>query len=891
MLLLVICLFACNRERNTGKSTEKSTVSSPQVLDKRLELSLFAADPDIVTPIGIAIDSLNRIFVLESHTHLPPKNYPGPDGDLVKIFVDNDKDGTPDRISVFAEGLKEGMNMAFSPEGHLYVVTSRAVWVLYDRNADGVSEERVKVIELTEPDKVYAHAALLGITFSHDGWMYISRGNTGSAAWRMQGTDTSSVSGYGDGGNIVRARTDGTKLEEVSTGFWNPVDLKFDNHGRLLAADNDPDSRGPNRLLHIVPGGDYGYQSRYGGGGIHPYLAWNGELPGTLPYAVGLGEAPSGLLNASLAALPSDYQGQMLCTIWEESRIVRIDFSPRGVSLTGNTEVIIQGDQQFRPVAFATDLAGTVYFTDWVLRDYSNHGKGRIWKLSARPEVEVSEPMPTYTLPAPDLQGKPLQDIYHTSTTRDFGRLKEALYSGDPFLQQAAVTVLSGPEFRQQAIEATRSLQADVRLGAMIALQRSGYQEAGPIVQRLLADKDVRIRQRALIWVGQAGMADLRLQLDRALSAGPATAALFETYLETMSHLQPEFIRAYHSRSEAYAKAIKRDLPPGFLESFIRNKSRAARLRSLAIRYLDKPGEQTDLLVSILNNEMDEQLRLEVLRSLANIPGEDIAGHLVKLASARSEPESVRAWALLALTRQPTDVSASVIPLLQDLDTDIRIEAARYLRTRLSSQGVKEAFQQLYGSISEQEQPLKEQLIMALADSPGANNLSNRPSSVEEWQEALAGGGEAGRGFRVMYSVQSMCSMCHAVEGRGGDLGPELTNTGQSKTRNELLHSILRPSGEVSPEYQGWFIRLKSGEVYQGRQIDIGGKGIELYTQGRGFVEFDKKEVEDYGMSEKSLMPDGLENQLTLSDLRDLIAFLESGGHFSSGTKELAQKK
>ena len=110
-------------------------------------------------------------------------------------------------MTVFARGFKEGLGLAFSPEGHLYLVTSRAVWQLRDGDGDGVSERQVKVLELAEPRKVYAHAALLGITFSPDGWMYISRGNTGSAAWQLVGTDSSRVSGYGDGGNIFRART------------------------------------------------------------------------------------------------------------------------------------------------------------------------------------------------------------------------------------------------------------------------------------------------------------------------------------------------------------------------------------------------------------------------------------------------------------------------------------------------------------------------------------------------------------------------------------------------------------------------------------------------------------------------------------------------------------
>ena len=43
-------------------------------------------------------------------------------------------------------------------------------------------------------------------------------------------------------------------------GSGNPFDLAFDGTGRLLAIDNDPDSRGPNRLIDVVEEGDYGYK-------------------------------------------------------------------------------------------------------------------------------------------------------------------------------------------------------------------------------------------------------------------------------------------------------------------------------------------------------------------------------------------------------------------------------------------------------------------------------------------------------------------------------------------------------------------------------------------------------------------------------------------------------
>jgi hypothetical protein len=45
----------------------------------------------------------------------------------------------------------------------------------------------------------------------------------------------------------------------------------------------------------------------------------------------------------------------------------------------------------------------------------------------------------------------------------------------------------------------------------------------------------------------------------------------------------------------------------------------------------------------------------------------------------------------------------------------------------------------------------------------------------------------------------------------------------------------------------------------------------------REMVSFEKAEVKDYGVAESSLMPAGLESRLTVSDMRDLITFLESG--------------
>jgi putative membrane-bound dehydrogenase-like protein len=851
-----ILFFACNTE-----VLEESNQGYPRVLDQRLKLTLFAEHPDIVTPIGIAVDRSGMVYVLESHTHTPPKDYDGPDTDRIRIFSDSDGDGKPEKNVVFAEGFEEGVNITFSPDGNLYVVTSRAVYALFDHDGDFRADEKKEILVLHEPEKVYAHAALLGITFSSDGWMYVSRGNTGSAFWKLKGTYGSSLSGYGDGGNIVRAMPDGSKLEEVATGFWNPVDIKFNLDGQLFTVDNDPDSRGPNRLVHVVPGGDYGYKSLYGGSGIHPYLAWNGELPGKLPFAAALGEAPSGLLDATLTSLPFDSSGVMLATIWEESRVVRVDLKPSGKSLKGDASVLIEGGTDFRPVALAAGPKGEVYLTDWMLRKYPNHGKGRIWKISSTTGKEGSDAVSIKKEIRQPLIGHADEDIM------------ERLTSGDPFERHAAVMDLSDSANEKTLLASLTGKDSRVKLGGMLAMQRRGYSIPASMMRKLLNDADEVVRMQALIWIGEESLIVYQKDLTDVLKFANVSPALFDVYLETVRHLQPDFIESLRTQKEPYAKSIPRTLPTGFLANLIRDEKKSPYIRALAMKYIENPDEQALLLGEALSRNAHPVLRAEATRLLASVTRRETADRLLGIAVLVQEDPSLRADALIALSRQPGDFVSQVATLLSDSAEDVRLEAARYIRLKSASsdaiQIAMDAINATHPNGSVQEQL---QMIIDKSQSKGTRH----PSSVDEWSKLVASGGDAARGRRVFYSTQGMCSSCHAIKGTGGDLGPDLTKVALSKTRLQLLRATIEPSSEISPEFQGWFVRLDNGEEVRGRQIDIGEEVIELYTHTSGFRSFSKKDVSDYGMIETSLMPSGLEANLTISDVRDLMAFLET---------------
>lgn len=80
----------------------------------------------------------------------------------------------------------------------------------------------------------------------------------------------------------------------------------------------------------------------------------------------------------------------------------------------------------------------------------------------------------------------------------------------------------------------------------------------------------------------------------------------------------------------------------------------------------------------------------------------------------------------------------------------------------------------------------------------------------------------------------------------------------------------------MSPEWQGWYIKLKDGSMEQGRQIDVGNNHVKIYTQAKGFISIDKNDIADFGMIKESLMPDGLEQRLSDQDIKDLLTYLDN---------------
>ena len=213
--------------------------------------------------------SSGRIWVIENHTHQRPAKYKGPPSDRIRIFEDFGPDGKARKITTWADGFKDTMGIAFGKDGDVFVATRSAIYLLRDVQGKGQADEKLVLARL-ETTATYPHNGLSGFAIDALGELYFGLGENFGAAYKLIGRDNATLTGGGEGGSIYRMKPDGSGLKRIATGFWNPFHMTFDRWGRLFAVDNDPDARGPCRLLHIVQDGDYGYRFKLWPQGYSP---------------------------------------------------------------------------------------------------------------------------------------------------------------------------------------------------------------------------------------------------------------------------------------------------------------------------------------------------------------------------------------------------------------------------------------------------------------------------------------------------------------------------------------------------------------------------------------------------------------------------------------------
>ncbi|MGI8784926.1 MAG: PVC-type heme-binding CxxCH protein [Acidobacteriota bacterium] len=161
------------------------------------------------------------------------------------------------------------------------------------------------------------------------------------------------------------------------------------------------------------------------------------------------------------------------------------------------------------------------------------------------------------------------------------------------------------------------------------------------------------------------------------------------------------------------------------------------------------------------------------------------------------------------------------------------------------------------------------QRVKAIVAAKGRAADPEREKVVTRLLNVAQQNGDAVRG-KVMF--EKNCMRCHAFNGVGRNIGPDLTGIGARK-RADILVDILDPSRSVEGNYRLWIVTTKDGQLLTGRLDSESQRAVELVDAEEKHV-IQRKDIASIRGSRQSIMPDGFETHLSAHELASLLQYL-----------------
>ena len=266
--------------------------------------------------------------------------------------------------------------------------------------------------------------------------------------------------------------------------------------------------------------------------------------------------------------------------------------------------------------------------------------------------------------------------------------------------------------------------------------------------------------------------------------------------------------------------------------------------------------EQFALLLASLQPEQSVPDRSAAADALARAKLETI--HLAQLADAVKTVGPLELDRLLAPFERSTDEKVGVLLI----DALKKASALSSLRP--------DSLQQKLAKYS----PAVQQGITEVTALINVDAAAQR-KRLEELLPSMATG-DVCRGQAVFNSTKSACVACHKFGYVGGTAGPDLTRIGGIRTERDLLESILYPSLSFVRSFESVVIVTTDGRVVNGLVKNESATELLVTTGPNQETRVPRAEIDELRPSSVSVMPAGLEKQLTPQEFADLVAFLKN---------------
>jgi putative membrane-bound dehydrogenase-like protein len=372
-----------------------------------LQATLWAAEPLVINPTTIDIDSRGRVWVTEGlnyrlHRNVARKMERLPEADSIKILEDTDNDGKADKVTVFADKIfPVPMGIAveerYDRDGkytgcRVYVGNSPNVLVLEDSDGDDKADARYPL--LTGFGGIDSDHGVHGMTLGIDGKLYFTHGDgccsvQPEGGEKVQNFDVTDKSGRkvttDQLATTLRVNRDGTQFEILADRQRNNYEAAQDSYGNVFVSDNDDDGRRGSRVLWIMDGGRYGYRTP--GSPLH----WGEDVPGNVPKLVGTGNgSPCGIFSYEGTLFGDAARGSLLEADAGTRQINWFPLTRQGAAFRTVHNVFLSSDDPwFRPVDAAAAPDGSVFVADWYDAGVGGHAfsdqtTGRIYRVTPK---------------------------------------------------------------------------------------------------------------------------------------------------------------------------------------------------------------------------------------------------------------------------------------------------------------------------------------------------------------------------------------------------------------------------------------------------------------------------------------------------------------------------
>jgi putative heme-binding domain-containing protein len=149
---------------------------------------------------------------------------------------------------------------------------------------------------------------------------------------------------------------------------------------------------------------------------------------------------------------------------------------------------------------------------------------------------------------------------------------------------------------------------------------------------------------------------------------------------------------------------------------------------------------------------------------------------------------------------------------------------------------------------------------------------ADRKQVLESYQKALTLKADAQRG-RLIF--EKNCTSCHKIGNLGVDVAPDIADS-RTKTPAALLTDILNPNQAIDNNYLSYTVATKEGKVLTGIIATETASSITLRQPENKTEIILRQDIEEMRSNGISLMPEGLEKNISIEQMADLIAFIKN---------------